>query len=88
MSNYPPPEEILKRGSIEVRVLNQGMQKRYMLKVELEHTPFGKVSFLVSKQPLSSVELVRLAGELKLPIKYQSTRVFPPGKMMKDFVVQ
>lgn len=78
-------EEILKKGSVEVRVKISGIYKRIEFKVEREKTPWGMVPFCVSSYPVPATELIRVAEELQLPVKCKGMKVFPKGKSAQDF---
>ena len=77
--------EILGRGTVELRVTTGGIIQRQKFTVVREKTAFGMVPFLVCQVPLGSAELVRLAEEYQLPVKSATARAFPKGKMAKDF---
>lgn len=79
-------EEILKRGYIDVKVNVSGLRQQQRLEVVREKTSVGTVPFLVSKFYIPTMELVRLAEELQLPLKHKDTVVFPRGKMAGSFV--
>lgn len=78
-------DEILKRGYVDVKVRVSGLRQQHRLEVVMEKTSSGTVPFLVSKYYIPTMELVRLAEELQLPVKHKDTVVFPKGKMAGSF---
>ncbi len=79
-------DEILKRGYIDVKVSVQGLRQQHRMEIVMEKTSAGMVPFLVSKFYIPTMELVRLADQLQLPVKHKDTRVFPKGTMAGSFV--
>ncbi|MFH1785419.1 MAG: hypothetical protein ABH842_03240 [Candidatus Micrarchaeota archaeon] len=77
--------EILKRGYVDVKVYVAGLRQSHRLDVVKENTSQGEVPFLVCKHYMPATEMVRLAEELKLPIKHKSTVVFPKGMSPSNF---
>ncbi len=77
--------DILKRGFVEVHAKVGGIRQLHVLKVTYEKTVWGMVPYLVSRYKLPTVELLRLAEELQLPIKCHGVTAFPKGKAPQDF---
>ncbi|MEW6721737.1 MAG: hypothetical protein AB1324_00590 [Candidatus Micrarchaeota archaeon] len=78
-------DEILRRGYVDVKVYVQGLRQSHRMAVVREKTSAGIVPFLESKFYIPTMELVRLAEELQLPVKHKDVRVFPKGKMAGHF---
>ncbi|MFN7991555.1 MAG: hypothetical protein U0R44_05340 [Candidatus Micrarchaeia archaeon] len=78
-------EEILRRGYVDVKVNVQGLRQQHRMEVIREKTSAGIVPFLISKYYIPTMELVRLAEELQLPVKHKDVIVFPKGKMAGSF---
>lgn len=79
-------DEILKAGFADVRVNVSGLRQAHRLEVKRERTPAGEIPVLVATHYIPATELVRLAEELQLPVRYKQTIVFPRGKMAGHFV--
>jgi len=77
---------VLKSGEVEIRVKRMGMYQVLPFKIERRDTPSGKAAYLCSNRAIEMPELVRIANEFDLPVCAQNNRVFPRGKMEKDFV--
>lgn len=78
-------EEILKAGSIDIRVKRAGMLQVLTFKIEREPSPAGPVPYLTIDKFLETPELLRIAEESQLPVKSKGGKFFPRGKMSKDF---
>ena len=78
-------EEILKRGYVDVKVFVTGLRQSHRLEVSKQKTVQGEVPFLVCKHYIPPTEMVRLAEELKLPVKHKDTVVFPRGMSPVNF---
>ena len=78
-------EEILRRGYVDVKVNVQGLRQSHRMEVVKEKTPAGMVPFLVSKFYIPTMELVRLAEELQLPVRHKDVVVYPKGTMAGTF---
>lgn len=78
--------EALEKGKIEVRVRRAGVFQN--LELVLKRFPLGVVSHvaLCTDKYVDVGELVRVAGELGLPVFAGNGRVFPRGKSAADFV--
>jgi hypothetical protein len=79
-------QEIIKRGYVDVHVRVAGIRQIHRLIVRREHTAFGEIPCLTTNVNIATAELLRIADELGLPVKSQSTLVFPKGKGPNDFV--
>lgn len=79
-------DEILNKGYADVKVNVQGLRQNHRLAIEVDKTPRGTITYLVSKLYIPTGELIRLAESLQFPIKHNTTVVFPKGKMPKDFL--
>lgn len=79
------PEDIVKRGYVDVKVYVTGLRQSHRLEVVMEKAAGGMVPFLVAKLYIPTQELVKLAEQLQLPIRHKDTIVFPRGKMAGYF---
>lgn len=79
-------DEIIKAGFVDVKVTVSGLRQAHRLEVKMEKTPAGEIPVLDSRHYIPTAELLRLAGELGLPVRHGKTIVFPPGKMAGHFV--
>jgi hypothetical protein len=75
----------LEKGGADIRVKRMGMYQVLPFKIERRDTPSGKVPYLCSNRAIEMPELVRIANEFDLPVCAQGNRVFPRGRMEKDF---
>jgi len=80
------PKTIISNGKITVKVKVNGVLQNHDLVVLREKTSVGEIPVLTSRHYIPKTELVRLAGELGLPIKFEKDIAFPPGKMASHFV--
>ncbi len=73
---------------IEVEFVSQGILKKHMAEIREEKTPFGKFEyiFIEKDQIIPQREIIKIANEKKMPVFYQSYKIFPAGKSMMDFV--
>jgi len=78
-------EEILQKGSADIRVKRAGILQVLTFTLEREQTPNGPVPYLVLDKFLDTPELLRIAEECQLPVKAKNGKFFPPGKMSGDF---
>jgi hypothetical protein len=83
--NDTNPEGIIKRGYVDVKVFVTGLRQSHRLEVKVEKTAVGNVPFLICRHYIPPAEMVRLAEELKLPIKHKDTVVFPRGTSPASF---
>jgi hypothetical protein len=79
-------EEILKSGSVSVRVKRAGMLQSQTLKVRRVEVCGERFVELYIGKILEMSELHRLADELGLPVEAENGRSFPEGKGAKDFI--
>jgi hypothetical protein len=79
-------DEIFEQGFVDVKVHVTGLRQCHRLAVVKEDTNRGIFTYLESKHYIPTSELVRISEILQLPIKHNTTVVFPKGKMPKDFL--
>jgi hypothetical protein len=79
-------EQVLKSGEVNIRLKRMGMYQVLPFKIERRDTPNGKAPYLCSDRAIEMPELLRIATEYDLPVCAQKNKVFPRGKMEKDFV--
>ncbi len=79
-------EAILKQGFLDVKVSVSGFRQAHRLVLVMEKVANGEIPFLVAKHPLPAQELIRLATDTGLPVRYGKTAAFPPGKAPSDYV--
>lgn len=75
----------LKSGEVMIRVKRMGMYQVLPFKVERYDSPGGKVPCLKTDRAIELPELLRISEEFGLPVCSKDSRVFPKGKMEKDF---
>ena len=78
--------EILKNGSISVRVKRAGMLQFQTFKVKKVSICGDSFTELYLNKMIDMSELHRLADELGLPVETENGRSFPEGKGAKDFI--
>ena len=79
-------KDILKEGSIRIRVMRTGMFQVQTFKVR--DIRFGRDYFyeLYIDKVVELPELERIAKEVGMPVEASNGRVFPVGKSAKDFL--
>ena len=79
-------EDILKSGSVKIRVLRTGMFQTQTFIVR--DVKFGSGAFyeLFLDKVVELPELERVANEIGMPVEASNGRVFPKGKAAKDFL--
>ncbi|MEM3841386.1 MAG: hypothetical protein QXN59_01680 [Candidatus Micrarchaeaceae archaeon] len=80
-------EEILKKGSVKIRVKRAGMfqlQTFTVKKVKLGNDYFYE---LYTDKVVELPELARVANEVGIGVEASNGRVFPEGKSAKDFIL-
>lgn len=79
--------EIIRNGSIRLRVKRSGMLQYLVFKIK--KIPIGKNDYYVElfvDRVLDMSELQRVAIETSLPVESENGRAFPEGKGAKDFL--
>lgn len=79
-------KELLKKGEITIEVKKSGVKQIVTFKIERENTPNGKVPFLTAEKFIDLSELIGIAERYQLPVKAKNGKIFPKGKMAKDFI--
>lgn len=77
--------EALRKGEVEIRCKRSGMFQVLPFKVLRHKTPAGEVPYLTLDKFLDLSELMRISEEYSLPVQAQNGKVYPRGKMEKDF---
>jgi hypothetical protein len=77
--------EALLKGEVEIRVRRAGMYQALPFRVERVQTPFGAVPYLVVEKQVDLPELMKIAEEYSLPVRAPNGKIFPRGKMERDF---
>jgi hypothetical protein len=77
--------EIIKKGSIKIRVVRSGMFQQ--MTFEVKRVTLGNIEYaeLFTERMIDMSELKRIALETGLPVEAQNGRIFPPGKVASDF---
>ena len=78
-------KEIIRSGSVSIRIKRAGMLQFQTFKVK--RIALGKETFVELYLPkiVDVSELHRIANELDLPVEAENGRAFPEGKGAKDF---
>ncbi|MFA5382639.1 MAG: hypothetical protein WC356_05700 [Candidatus Micrarchaeia archaeon] len=79
-------EELLKKGEILIEIKKTGIKQRVTFRIIKEDTPEGKIPFLTAEKFIDLPELIKICEEYQLPIKAKNGKLFPKGKMAKDFI--
>ena len=78
--------QLLAKGEIDERIKRFGIFQLLTFKIERKKTVLGEVPYMKTDRVVEMSELVRISEEFGLPIDSLSGRIFPRGKMEKDFV--
>lgn len=81
----PSPREIIAKGKIDIRVKRSGVIQFQEFIVKKGMSPAGEYPYLFIDKFVDLSALVRVAEEYGLPVTAKNGRVFPRGKMAKDF---
>lgn len=78
-------KEIIKAGSVKLRVVRSGMFQQLTFVVKRSH--HGNITYieLYTDRMVDLSELTRIAGEIGLPVAAQNGHAFPKGKSVQDF---
>jgi hypothetical protein len=79
-------KEIIKNGSVSIRVKRAGMLQFQIFKVRKVELGGGQFTELYVNRMIEISELHRIANELDLPVEAENGRAFPEGKGAKDFM--
>ena len=82
----PNREEIIDKGSAELRVHRKGMFQRIIFTLKRIKEPYGEYPMLSTDRIIDLKEQVRLAEELQIPVETPHAKVYPRGKSGNDFV--
>ncbi len=78
-------EELLKKGEICIEIMKTGIKQIVTFRIKKEKTPYGEIPFLITEKFIDLNELINISEKYQLPIKAKNGKVFPKGKMAKDF---
>lgn len=78
--------EIIKKGSVSIRVKRAGMLQFQTFKVRKVELGGSHFTELYLNKIIDISELHRIANELDLPVEAENGRAFPEGKGAKDFM--
>jgi hypothetical protein len=78
-------KEIVKRGSIKIRVKRSGMFQQITFKVK--EAKSGNISYyeLYTERIIDTSELLRVAEEVGMPVEAPNGKAFPKGSAAADF---
>lgn len=76
---------ILGKGEQDIRVKRAGMLQSLPFRIVRVATPFGQVPYMKVERVVDLPELMRVCEEYGLPIDSPNGKIFPRGKMEKDF---
>jgi hypothetical protein len=77
--------DFLAKGEAEERVKRFGVYQKLSFKLVRKKTPTGDVPYMKVDRVVDLPELMRISEEYFLPIDSPNGRIFPRGKMEKDF---
>ncbi|MCC7552246.1 hypothetical protein KO317_01100 [Candidatus Micrarchaeota archaeon] len=78
--------EILKTEEICIEIMKTGIKQRITFRIIRENTPIGKIPFLTTEKFIDLQELIKISEKYQLPLKAKNGKIFPKGKMAKDFI--
>jgi hypothetical protein len=78
-------KRMLEKGEEEIRVRRAGMLQSLSFRIVRAKTPFGQVPYMLVEKQVDLPELLRVCEEYGLPIEAPNGKIFPRGKMEKDF---
>ncbi|MGC8587165.1 MAG: hypothetical protein ACP5K9_02660 [Candidatus Micrarchaeia archaeon] len=78
-------EYALKNGSIKIRVKRSGMYQQITFKVRKVSEANISFTELFTERQIDTSELLRVAGEIGLPVEAPNGRAFPKGTKASDF---
>lgn len=78
-------EEVLRNGSIKIRVVRSGMFQQMTFKVKKAKTGNVEYTELFIDRMIDTHEIIRIAKEIGLPVEAQNGRAFPEGTNASDF---
>ncbi|MCL5239229.1 MAG: hypothetical protein M1286_02020 [Candidatus Marsarchaeota archaeon] len=78
-------EEVIRQGSIKLRVNRSGMFQQLTFKVRM--TKLGNIEYveLFTDRQIELAELAKISEETGLPVEASNGKAFPHGKSASDF---
>jgi hypothetical protein len=75
----------LRNGSVKIRVRRSGMMQ--LMTFTVRRVTVGNITYteLYSNRQIDMSELLRVAGEVGLPVEAENAKAFPDGTSMADF---
>jgi len=80
--------EIVKKGSIKIRVRRSGMLQQLTFKVKEAASGDIRYYELYTERLVDISELTRVAEEVGLPVEAPNGRAFPKGTGATDFLIE
>ncbi|MGC8699523.1 MAG: hypothetical protein ACP5HW_00085 [Candidatus Micrarchaeia archaeon] len=80
--------QIVRRGSIKIRVRRSGMLQQLTFTVREANAGNRKYYELATERIVDTSELLRVANEVGLPVKAPNGEAFPKGTGATDFLVE
>jgi len=80
--------DIVRRGSIKIRVRRSGMLQQLTFKVKEATAGNIKYYELYTDRIVDTPELIRIAEGIGLPVEAPNGKAFPKGSGASDFVVE
>jgi hypothetical protein len=77
--------DFLAKGEAVERVKRFGVYQKLSFKIARKKTPTGDVPYMKVDRVVDLSELLRISEEYCLPIDAPNGKIFPRGKMEKDF---
>ena len=80
--------DIVRRGSIKIRVKRSGMLQQLTFKIKEATAGNIKYYELYTDRLVDTSELVRVAEEIGLPVEAPNGKAFPKGSGASDFAIE
>ena len=80
--------DIVRRGSIKIRVRRSGMLQQLTFKIKEATAGNIKYYELYTDRIVDTPELIRIAEQIGLPVEAPNGKAFPKGSSASDFVVE
>lgn len=78
-------KEVLKSGSVKIRVTRSGMFQQMTFRIRRVKTGNIEYAELFIDRMIDTPEIIRIAREFGLPVQAQNGRAFPEGTTASDF---
>ncbi len=83
LSNFA--KEVLSAGSVKIRVVRSGMYQQMTFKIRKVKAGNIEYTELYIDRMIDTHEIIRISGEIGLPVEAQNGKAFPEGTTASDF---